>query len=132
MKLILKCRNKGLGPKNCLFVFEVPVQSQENEQSCICVLEVMYLCIRGHVFVYQRSCLCVLEVMYLCIRSHVFVYQRSCICVLEVMSLCIRGHVFVYQRSCICVLGILILPLYKICYWILELFQQYDIFFVFS
>jgi len=66
MKLILKCKNKGLGPKNCLFVFEVPVQSQENEQSCICVL------------------------------------------------------------------GILILPLSKICYWILELFQQYDIFLVFS
>jgi hypothetical protein len=31
----------------------------------ICVLEVMYLCVRGHVFV--------LEVMYLCVRGHVFV-----------------------------------------------------------
>jgi hypothetical protein len=30
------------------------------------VLEVMFLCVRGHV-------LCVLEVMYLCVRGHVFV-----------------------------------------------------------
>jgi hypothetical protein len=29
---------------------EVPVPSQESERSCICVLEVMYLCVRGHVF----------------------------------------------------------------------------------
>ena len=33
--------------------------------SCICVLEVMYLCVRGHVFVCQRSCICVLVVLIL-------------------------------------------------------------------
>jgi hypothetical protein len=32
-------------------VTEVPVLSQESEQSCICVLEVMYLCVSGHVYV---------------------------------------------------------------------------------
>ena len=30
---------------------EVPVLSQESEWSCICVLEVMYMCVRGHVYV---------------------------------------------------------------------------------
>ena len=30
---------------------EVAVPSLESEWSCICVLEVMYLCVRGHVFV---------------------------------------------------------------------------------
>ena len=25
--------------------------SQESERSCICVLEVMYMCVRGHVYV---------------------------------------------------------------------------------
>ena len=30
---------------------EVLVLSHESERSCICVLEVMYLCVRGHVFV---------------------------------------------------------------------------------
>ena len=44
---------------------EISVLNQESERSCICVLEVMYLCVRGHVFV--------LEVMYLCVRGHVFV-----------------------------------------------------------
>ena len=33
------------------FFIEVPVPSQESERSCICVLEVMYLCVRGHVFI---------------------------------------------------------------------------------
>jgi hypothetical protein len=33
-----------------LFI-EVPVPGKERERSCICVLEVMYLCVRGHVFV---------------------------------------------------------------------------------
>ena len=79
--------------------------------SCICVLVVVYLCVRGHVFVCQRSCICVLVVMYLCVSGRVFVCQRSCICVLEVMYLCVRGHVFVCQRSCICVLEVSILPL---------------------
>jgi hypothetical protein len=32
-------------------VTEVPVLSQESERSCICVLEVMYMCVRGHVYV---------------------------------------------------------------------------------
>jgi hypothetical protein len=52
----------------------------------------MYLCIKES----ERSCICVLEVMYLCVRGHVFVCQRLCICVLEVMYLCVRGHVFVF------------------------------------
>jgi hypothetical protein len=31
---------------------EVPVLSRESEWSeCICVLEVMYMCVRGHVYV---------------------------------------------------------------------------------
>jgi hypothetical protein len=29
----------------------VPVSSQKSERSCICVLEVMYMCVRGHVYV---------------------------------------------------------------------------------
>ena len=66
------------------FVTEVPVPSRKSVRSCICVLEVMYLCVRGHVFVCQRSYICVLEVMYLCVRGHIFVCQRSCICVLGV------------------------------------------------
>jgi hypothetical protein len=33
-----------------LFI-EMPMLNQESERSCICVLEVMYLCVRGHVFV---------------------------------------------------------------------------------
>ena len=28
-----------------------PVPSQEDERSYICVLEVIYLCVRGHIFV---------------------------------------------------------------------------------
>jgi hypothetical protein len=28
-----------------------PVPCQEDERSCICVLEVIYLCVRGHIFV---------------------------------------------------------------------------------
>jgi hypothetical protein len=43
----------------------VLVARKTNEGSCICVLGVMYLCVRGHVFV--------LRVMYLCVRGHVFV-----------------------------------------------------------
>ena len=31
---------------------EVPVLSQESERSCICVLEVMYMCVRGIEFAY--------------------------------------------------------------------------------
>ena len=34
-----------------LLFIEVSVPSQESERSCICVLEVMYLCVRGLVFV---------------------------------------------------------------------------------
>jgi hypothetical protein len=33
-----------------LFI-EVPVLSQECEWPCICVLGVMYMCVRGHVYV---------------------------------------------------------------------------------
>jgi hypothetical protein len=33
-----------------LFI-EVPVPRKKSERSCIYVLEVMYLCVRGHVFV---------------------------------------------------------------------------------
>jgi hypothetical protein len=47
----------------------VPVPSQEIEWSCISELVVMYLCVRGHVFVLRVSML----VMYLCVRGHVFV-----------------------------------------------------------
>ena len=110
------------------------VPNQDSERSCICVLEVMYLCVRGHVFVLEvmhlcvrghafvckRSCICVLEVMHLCVRSHVFVCQRSCICVLEVMYLCVRGHVFVCKRYRFCLF-------LRFSYWILELFRQCDI-----
>jgi hypothetical protein len=30
---------------------KVSVESQESARSCMCVLEVMYLCVRGHVCV---------------------------------------------------------------------------------
>ena len=106
-----------------VYPVQVSVQSKGSERSCICVLEIMYLCVRDHVFVCQRSricvlavmylcqrsCICVLEVMYLCVRGHVFVCQRSYICVLAVTYLCVRGHVFVCQRSCICVLEVMFL-----------------------
>ena len=36
----------------------VPVSSQKSERSCICVLEVMYMCVRGHVYVCLRCRLC--------------------------------------------------------------------------
>jgi hypothetical protein len=55
-----------------------PVPSQEDERSCICVLEVslpsLYQArkVRGHVFV--------LEVMYLCVRGHVFVLEVIYLC----------------------------------------------------
>ena len=112
----------------------------------MCVLEVMYLCVRGVGFVCQRSYMCVrghvcvLEVMYMCVRCHVFVCQRSCICVLEVMHLCVS---FVCQRSCICVLEVMYLcvrghvfvcyqywfPLFlQYFYQILELFLHCGIF----
>jgi hypothetical protein len=48
--------------------------------------------------------LCV-GVMYLCVRGHVFVGWGSCICVLGVMYLCVGGLVFVCWESCIYVLG---------------------------
>ena len=44
---------------------EVPVLSQENERSCICVLEVMYMCVRDISQESEQSCICVLEVMYM-------------------------------------------------------------------
>ena len=40
--------------KTCLppaMFIEVPVLSHESEWLCICVLEVMYMCVRGHVYV---------------------------------------------------------------------------------
>ena len=90
--ILLQCKNISLSGqvwahKTSLTLPHFIVPSQESEQSCICVLEVMYLCIRGHLFVCQRSSICVLEVMYLCVRGHLFVCQRSCICVLEVSIL---------------------------------------------
>ena len=100
--------------RSCIFQTVISwcfVYLQESVRSCICVLGVMYLCVRVHVFVCQRSCICVLEVMYLCVRGHVFVCWWSCICVLDVMYLCVGGHVFVCQTSCICVLGVSSLPL---------------------
>ena len=72
----------------------------------------------------ERSCICVLEIMYLC--------QRSCICVLEVMYLCVRGHVFVCQRSCFCVLGYRFDLFLRFVYWILDLFRQCGFFFLFN
>ena len=34
----------------------------ESERSCICMSEVMYMYVRGHVYVCQRSCICMSEV----------------------------------------------------------------------
>ena len=107
-----------------VYPVQVSVQSKGSERSCICVLEIMYLC--------QRSCICVLEVMYLCVRGHIFVCQRSRICVLEVMYLCVRGHVFVCQRSCFCVLGYRFDLFLRFVYWILDLFRQCGFFFLFN
>ena len=45
-----------------VYPVQVSVQSKGSERSCICVLEIMYLCVRGHVFVCQTSCICVLGV----------------------------------------------------------------------
>ena len=54
------------------------VSSYESEQLpvCICMLGVMYMCVRGHVYVLgvmYRSCICVLGVMYMCARGHAYV-----------------------------------------------------------
>ena len=38
---------KTIGP----FEIEVPAQSQKSDRSCIFVLGVMYMCVRGHVYV---------------------------------------------------------------------------------
>ena len=46
------------------------------------MLGVMYLCVRGHVFVCWESCIYVLGVMYLCVGGHVFMCWGSCISVL--------------------------------------------------
>jgi hypothetical protein len=40
--------------------------SQESERSCICVLGISVRKVSG-------SCICVLEVMYMCVRGHVYV-----------------------------------------------------------
>jgi hypothetical protein len=39
----------------------------------MCVLGVMCMCVRGHVYVCEGSCICVLGVMYMCVRCHVYV-----------------------------------------------------------
>ena len=60
----------------CSFIFSLRLMSgrqrdllilkcQESDRSCICVLGVMYMCVRGHVYV--------LGVMYKCARSQVYV-----------------------------------------------------------
>jgi hypothetical protein len=53
---------------------EVPVLSQENERSCICVLEVMYMCVRDISQESEQSCICVLEVMYMWVRDIEFAH----------------------------------------------------------
>ena len=45
------------------------------------------MCVRGHV--------CVLGVMYMCDKGHVYVCYVSGICVLRVMYMCVSGHVYV-------------------------------------
>ena len=81
----------------CLYPVQVSVQSQGSERSCICVLEVMYLCVRGHVFVCQRSCICVLGVMYLCVRGGIkcFLFLRLFYCTFELFQL--YCHFLVYH-----------------------------------
>ena len=95
------------------------VRYKESDWSCICVLGVMYMCVRGHVHVYvcygscicvldtrsDWSCICVLDTrrvmghVYVCyiqgVIGHVYVCKGSCICVLGVTYMCIRGHVYV-------------------------------------
>jgi hypothetical protein len=43
--------------------------------------------VMSHAYVYWESCICVLEVMHMCVRSHV--------CVLGVMYMCVGAHVYV-------------------------------------
>ena len=54
---------------------------QESERSCICVLGVMYMCVRIRVYV--------------CVRGHVYVCWGSCICVQGIVYMCARGRVYV-------------------------------------
>ena len=51
------------------------MSGKENKWSCICVLGVMYVCVRS------QSCICVLGIS----------SERSCICVLGVMYMCVRS-----------------------------------------
>jgi hypothetical protein len=45
-------------------LIEVPVQSQNIDRPYICVLGVIYMCVRGHIYV--------LGVIYMCVRGHIY------------------------------------------------------------
>ena len=61
----------------CVRVIVLPVPSQENERSCICVLGLLILPVPSQES--ERSCICVLGLLILPVPSQES--ERSCICV---------------------------------------------------
>ena len=73
------------------------VRYKESDWSCICMLGVMYMCVRGHVHVYvcYGSCICVLDTRsdWSCMCVRYKESDGSCICVLYTRR--VNGHVYV-------------------------------------
>jgi hypothetical protein len=112
----------------CTNVTWMYLSSHESERSCICVLEVMYLCVRGHIFVWfrlQSSQIQSFVVRTTCDRKSLIkelkrnrrvYYERVYLFTCQILYMYLNTNVtWMYlsshesERSCICVLEVMYL-----------------------
>ena len=86
------------------FVLKCTYQGRKENWLCICVLGVIYMCVRGHVYVCWGSCICVLGVSLLSMFLRLF-YFESVVCFLLFHFIDVNGKKGSTKYTYVCMIS---------------------------